>query len=156
MLLYGFSYQNIYSIASIFRITHPVKLIEKLIRWWWALFGWLHGNYQYRLRLIFYGDSYKHQDTFFVNRHIFFETLFFLSQRFACANPRLYVIRWYGKTILISTDCTCIIHCARTLSLILTLFYINVIFSIWTYIWFISKKSNEDIRLVRFNISKYV
>lgn len=119
LLPYRSSYQNI-CIAYIFRITHPVKLIEKLILWWWTLFGWLHVKYQYRLRLIFYGDNYKYQDTFFVNRHIFFETLFFLSQRFAFANPRLYVIRWYGKPILISTDCTCIIHCARTLSLILT------------------------------------
>lgn len=45
LLLYGSSYQNIYSIAYIFRITHPVRFFEKLIRWWWALFGWLHVNY---------------------------------------------------------------------------------------------------------------
>lgn len=89
LLLYGSWYQNIYSIAYIFRITHPVRFFEKLIRGWWALFGWLHVNYQYqyRLHLIFYGDSYKYQDTFLVNRPIFFETLFFFCRNVLPAPP---------------------------------------------------------------------
>lgn len=41
----SFATIRIICIAYIFRITHPVKLSEKLIRGWWTFFGWLHVNY---------------------------------------------------------------------------------------------------------------
>lgn len=114
LLPYGSSYQNI-CIAYIFRITHPVKLSEKLIRGWWTFFGWLHVNYPISISPAsdFLMETMTSIRRLFCKQAYFLWNVIFLVATF-CQRPpppQLYVIRWYGKTISIGTDCTCIINC---------------------------------------------